>query len=167
MANKMKRYRAFTIMELAVAMVISGIVVGFCYYAFLFVRRQSARYGEKSRVMNEYYLLSTAMEKDAARADRITDTADGHGVTFMNAGGVVEYLFGDGVVVREGGGPPDTFRIKAAIDSVRYLNDSLRLVGTVFLRAEMEAGEVDFFVNKEYSAQQVMEAEQEQHEQIN
>jgi type II secretory pathway component PulJ len=167
MKNKGRRYRAFTIMELAIAMVISAIVVGFCYYAWLFVRRQTITYQARSRLVNEYYLLSTALQRDAERADAIKDELDKGHVEFIHEGGAAGYLFNRLSVMRGTADVQDTFRIKAAIDSVRYVNDSLHLIEKIFLHVEMDTVEMHFFINKVYSAGQIMKAEEEQHEQIN
>ena len=153
---------------MAIAMIISSIVISFCYYMYLFINGFAEKYRTRNRAIDEYYLFSSTLQRDVDRAELIKDTVDSSRFELIGDENRVltgdenrvSYFFGQNFVVRENAGEQDTFRIGVAIESVGFVHDSLNLVEKVVVQVDLDTGRVHFLVNKQYSAEQIMKAEE-------
>jgi hypothetical protein len=162
------RSAAFTIIEMAIAMIVSSIVISFCYYMYLFINGIAEKYRTRNRSIDEYYLFSSTLQRDVDRAELIKDTIDSSRFELTGDENRVSYFFGQNFVVREGAGEQDTFRIGVAIERVGFVHDSLNLVEKIVVQVDLDTGRVHFLINKQYSAEQIMKAEEyKKDEQIN
>jgi type II secretory pathway pseudopilin PulG len=162
-----KKLASFTIIELVITMIITTIVISICYYTYLILDQQFTKYRKRSEAVNEYYLFSYALQRDAERSDGIKTTIDNSDILFSNDDTLIVYSFQSNFVTRDINGKQDTFKIKAIIDSLPMVSDSLRLINSIFIQTEQGADHIHFFIKKYYSAQQLMKAERNQNEQLN
>lgn len=170
------RSAAFTIIEMAIAMLISSIVIGFCYYMYLFINGVAEKYRARNQSIDEYYLFSSALQKDVDRAELINGSVDSSRFELIgdeNRGLIgdenrVSYFFGQKFAIREIAGEQDTFKLGVEVERVGFVHDSLNLVEKLVVQVDLDTGRVHFLVNKQYSAGQIMKAEEyKKDEQIN
>lgn len=114
-----KRIRAFTIMELTIAMLISAIVIGITYTVYSIVSHSYNSFSGKSEDMALVARLDEWLKKDFDRAEIILkDTA---GIVLHKNGELIKYKFDGDNVVRIGL-KTDSFKIKNDSVSVLFEN---------------------------------------------
>lgn len=96
MKNKLA---AFTLMEVTVAMLISGLVITICYTAYGLIQGYYMRFGEKNKASSLVLDLKHVLERDFIKAVHIIRTEDGFVVRQDSL--VVNYIFNDKQVLRE------------------------------------------------------------------
>jgi hypothetical protein len=148
-------------------MIISSIVIGICYYVYLILDNQFTKYQRNSEAVTEYYLLSHALQEDADRSNEIKIITDNNHLLFSNEETTITYTFYENFVTREIWGKQDTFKLKAVVDSLHDIDNRLNLINCIFLQTELGADHIQFLIQKNYSSQQIMKAEQNQNEQLN
>jgi len=96
-----KQARAFTIMEVTIAMLISAIVIGITYTVYSIISRSYNSFNTKNEEMAVVIRLDELLQKDFDRSECISkDTA---GITFQTANNnLVKYKFDRDYVLRIG-----------------------------------------------------------------
>lgn len=107
----MKRFKAFTIAELIVVMVISTIVLATIYTTYLLIRKQYAKQSGRIGQLNEYLLFKNAFSKDFRIADSVVLAGDINGLQCFLGGRKIEYAFTDSAIVRTEEPATDTFKL--------------------------------------------------------
>jgi len=121
------RIRAFTIIEVTIAMLISAIAIGITYTAFLIISHSYSTYDVKNKDMSNVLRLDELLRKDFSRALIVVKDTNGIALRFQLS--VVKYKFDTAYVVRISG-IADTFKVK--VDSVKTLfeNTAINETGT-------------------------------------
>jgi prepilin-type N-terminal cleavage/methylation domain-containing protein len=113
------KIKAFTLMEVTVAMLISAICITICYSAYALIANYYAVFQEKNEKADAVMGLKQVLEKDFLRAQLILKTDSGLTVNLDSA--VVVYSFKEGKVLRGLQGlHTDTFRVAAAQPSFSF-----------------------------------------------
>lgn len=134
-----RKYKAFTIAELVVAMLLTSLVISLAYYSFFLFRGQFMQLEKKVSSNNELRMFQKAMQHDIDRANAIRDSAGSY--LLMDT---ITYSF-NSMIVREN----DTFDLRVIKMDVGYTG---KLVSNIIITLP---GHVLYF-NKLYSAQQLM-----------
>jgi hypothetical protein len=110
MPGKMKgrRIPAFTLMEIAIAMLISALLIGMTYTIYSIVARSFAAFTKKNNAIAMISRLDELLKKDFDRADRIEKTENG--IAMTRNGQSVIYTISPGALLRTAG-ITDTFKI--------------------------------------------------------
>ena len=162
-----RKLSSFTIIELVITLTVGAIVISICYYAYFLFSGQFKKFQEQSHTMNEYYLFSSSLQQDAEKSDIIRDTLDSNHINFIASDTIINYLIEPNFAIRASSLKSDTFEIRGITSKVYYVSDSFRLIKRILLKAIINNELVTFNITKEYSAKQIMDAEQERNEQDN
>ena len=115
-----KRVKAFTILEVTIAMLIAALLIGFTYTAYSIVVKSYSSFNRKNQDMAELVRLDEWLKKDFAHAETVQkDTA---GIVFNSEGHHVKYRFDPDFIIRTEI-KSDTFKVKT--DSVATSFESL------------------------------------------
>jgi prepilin-type N-terminal cleavage/methylation domain-containing protein len=184
----LKRLRAFTIIELVVAMAISSIVVSIAYYSFFLLYIQFNKFREKSAQMRQFRLLSGAIMNDVEQADWIKDTLDNEHFVIGRGDTLILYSIDTNQVSRSviypemntsyllpsmsveyTQGVKDSFNLNGTLQKLWFAGDSTGLMARGLIKAGrlrimVNRQDVYLSFNKQYSSQQIMAAENQRNE---
>lgn len=146
-------------------MLISSIVIGIAYYAFLLFNQQFGSYQRKSGVVGEYFLLRKAMQNDFEKADVIKDSANSFLILQTNSDSRrVIYKIDSNIIVRNIDEATDSFKVKCNKLSFIHENDNFNLVKEIYFETKLDNSTWGCNIRKRYSAVQYMAAEKLQYE---
>ncbi|SFC23352.1 prepilin-type N-terminal cleavage/methylation domain-containing protein [Parapedobacter composti] len=137
--NRIKvNLRAFTILEMMVALVLTALAVSFVYAAIRFVQGQGDALAARLGAFGEFNRLQRALQTDARAAAEIR--YNGAGIDFLADDMATHYLLLDSHCVRLTAAVADTFRIR--VDSL-----ACWFAGERQMAMQGMADETAFFVN--------------------
>jgi len=112
MPGKQHRIKAFTIMEVTIAMLIAAIVIGITYTAYTIISRTYGQFKKKNENMAVLARLDQLLRRDFDRADLITES--GHQVISIQRENQpnIRYEFLDSSIIRNAA-IADTFKVKS------------------------------------------------------
>jgi len=106
---KTTRAQAFTIMEVTVAMLLTGLAIGITYTVYAIVAKSYSAYGTKNDNVNTLINLDHVLKRDFDRADTILkDTA---GLAMKIGPQTIKYAFYPDLITREST-KIDTFKVQ-------------------------------------------------------
>jgi prepilin-type N-terminal cleavage/methylation domain-containing protein len=115
-----KTVKAFTIIEVTIAMLISAIVIGITYAVFSVINQSYNSFNKKNEHMAEVLLLDKLLRKDFEHAVLIIK--DTSGIAFQSPDKSVRYKFDTAYVVRIGQ-ISDTFKVKTDTINASFENE--------------------------------------------
>jgi hypothetical protein len=124
--NKNK-VRAFTIMEVTIAMLISAIVIGITYTIYTIVTKSYNSFNIKNENVAVVLRLDELLKKDFDHAEFILKTSNG--ISVQNPSGNITYQFDPDFVVRAGL-ITDTFKVKTDSLYTSFENNVIGETGT-------------------------------------
>lgn len=96
---KRTKLKAFTIIEMIVALILMAIVVSIAFAALSLTNKQLYSFQKRFDTMSDYRLLQNALSQDMQHAESVTREA--HTLRCINDQQQVLYTFEDSVVVRQ------------------------------------------------------------------
>ncbi|MBB6273342.1 Tfp pilus assembly protein PilE [Pedobacter cryoconitis] len=146
---------AFTIMEVTVAMLISGLVITICYTAYGLIQGYYIRFGEKNKTSSLVLDLKHVLERDFFKAAYVIRTDEG--MVVQQDSLVVDYTFNDKQILREIKGlHTDTFAIPAQKMAFYFEGHEVKVADTVDqINLELQMNKdtkVPVQINKYYSS---------------
>jgi prepilin-type N-terminal cleavage/methylation domain-containing protein len=103
------RVKAFTIIEMTVAMLISAMVIAFTYTAYSILSKSYSVFINKNRDMETVIQLDRLLRKDFSKAGAIYKTENG--LTLKDSSNMVSYEINENGVIRKGI-VTDTFKVQ-------------------------------------------------------
>jgi len=164
----MKKLHAFTLMELLVGMVLSGLVVGAAFTAYEITAKQYGSYQRMNAGIRETAWLHGQLGKDFGRAKLVSGSRENLKLNFP-AGGSVQYRFDDHIVLRRDSFVTDTFRVN--IKDVQLLLAGKTITGAqqpideLRIEAELNEEPEQLFFIKTYPAEFWLDRAREEEEQ--
>jgi prepilin-type N-terminal cleavage/methylation domain-containing protein len=162
--NLNKRIRAFTLIELVVAMLISSIVVIVAFTGYEIIAGQYVDYRKKSDEITKSFLLNSLLAKDFLNSELILLNPNGDILFKFNNAPEVDYQFKEAYIIRIfANSLQDTFFIPSQNIVKRFQGDSLTgnqaLIDNLSFSAKVLDEKVYYQFGKEYGAGILMEAE--------
>jgi prepilin-type N-terminal cleavage/methylation domain-containing protein len=108
-----KELKAFTLLELLVGMILSGIVLAATFTAYRVVTRQYETYRDKSKSITEVSLFVAQLESDFENATTITLASENR-IHLQFEKRMLEYRFSEKYVLRNDFMRTDTFNVSVA-----------------------------------------------------
>ena len=96
---KKKKIEAYTLMELAIAMLLAAIWMSICYTAYQMVGDYFHAFQKKNATAEEVLTLRRTMEKDIAKGRYLIRTAEGFSITGDSLN--ITYQFADTAILRK------------------------------------------------------------------
>lgn len=154
----MRKIPAFTLMEIMIVMIISGIVISFGYSAYTFIQSRSGTFSEITRRDVSLQKTVALLERDVFRSCRII-ALNGNELLFVGED-TVDYHFNPEYLLRRSGTITDTFNIPVNKCSFQFQRETLTegLVDKIDLSIrDSESGLIEMGLSKKYDASALME----------
>lgn len=152
----MQKLRAFTLMELLVGMIISSIVIGFCYMSYSIIYKQYKSYKILKLEIVETIQLNSILNTDFINAETVLFDNDKLILNSANRS-QLQYDFNDNYILRKDGEVTDTFKLSATEILPGYLLESEQIPTSIVNNFSFDAkvlGEIEHFrFTKNYSAE--------------
>lgn len=115
-----KKIKAFTLVEVLIAMAFSAIIVTFAYSLLNNTNKSFRNAHAQFAQVNELLLLQTVLNRDFVNARTVTYKDKNFAIQCIDQKQIT-YLLTDSSIIREHPFHSDTFRIGAYKDSIQYL----------------------------------------------
>ncbi|HLC83714.1 MAG TPA: prepilin-type N-terminal cleavage/methylation domain-containing protein [Bacteroidia bacterium] len=155
----MQKLKAFTLMELLIGMIVSAIVISFCYMSYGMIYKQFINYKTVKQELVETMQFHSVLNRDFADAQKVLFKENE--LTLVNAKNV-SYNFETEFVFRQAGEVVDTFFLNPVNISVDYLMTENNLSKPVvqFSFDALVLGEQEHFLfSKRYDAEMIVNNE--------
>jgi hypothetical protein len=162
--TRIKKIWAFSIIELVVTLVIISTVASTAYYAWFVVTTQFVAHRRRSTEINNFYLLTTAWQKDFDRADAIHATLGSRRFIFYFSNTSIRYDVDGKFIIRSENSVKDSFAVGPGLPIVYSLSDSVPLIASITIPVIVNGDSVLLSGEKLYSSQQILSAEINSHE---
>ncbi len=152
----MKKIKAFTIIELLVAMTIAGIVVSFSILLFLQFQKYIYTFSGKLNYNNEILLFTNVLRFDFDKAEKIGN--DGTAIIVRLTGDVINYEFSEEYILRQSIERTDTFHVVCSDPEFKWIDKANEIVRSVYF--EVHVDKHDYYpvkLNKLYPRQFLFE----------
>jgi prepilin-type N-terminal cleavage/methylation domain-containing protein len=106
----MQKLKAFTLMELLIGMIISAIVISFCYLSYTIIYKQYLSYKSVKKELVEAMELNAVCSRDIANADKVL-FEENKLILLQEQHENVEYHFLETIVLRKNQEVIDTFKL--------------------------------------------------------
>jgi hypothetical protein len=94
----LKRIKAFTIVEIGIAMLLSAVLILMCYKAYDIINKEIFSISSKANNNLEEITLRKLIANDVLKANRVETTSNGF--SCVDTSFVVNYIFEDSLVIR-------------------------------------------------------------------
>ena len=154
------KLKAFTLLELLVAMAITGIVVSIAGLVFNVMGKQFNSYKETSEDIASAYLLNNLLQSDFFNAATIYRSEDE--LIAANREYAVKYKFMQSYILRTAGERSDTFFIEAGDIESRFMNDPAEegLIDELYFESYVHREPEIFHFTKQYSPSELINREE-------
>jgi hypothetical protein len=149
-----RRMQAFTIIDLIIALIISGIITGMGYYILQVLNRQITTYQKKVEVFNDFFLFETAWQQDWEKATYIRNTGNLEWTFEFSNGTPVSYRLHNHRLIRHGETYRDTLPV--FISNVQYHSNAMQLVEMFDIDLRIAEANVPCTYHKTYPAKDLL-----------
>src|SRR5690606_3847492 len=150
------RYKAFTLLEMTIAMLIAAICMGIAFYVLSTFSQMSEAQQREKQTAFQLQLFHHRMQKEFLEADEIRFF--GNALILDRRNGQVQYTFLDAALARSQQGiATDTLYGHPATLLVEYVqNLPQEVVEVCQFELQMQNGHYPFVLRKEYSAENLI-----------
>lgn len=113
----MYRVKAFTLMEVTIAMLISAVVIGITYTSYSIIVKYYGTYHKKNAELAELTTIDHLLRRDFDRADSIR--CDTGGLAFSFNGQLIKYEFDTNFIIRKAA-RIDTFKLETKVTDLFF-----------------------------------------------
>ena len=157
-----RKIRAFTIIELVVVMILSGIIIGIVYSAYQIVSSQYENYRKANNQNTSMAVLTLLLNRDFSTAYSIKK--EGERISFFDQENkVCSYAFAEDFIIRSTNAVEDTFHIHTFNIEVLFLNQPQSsytgLIDEVYFESMIFEEQQLFRFKKQYAADVLMGSE--------
>jgi hypothetical protein len=155
------RIKAYTIVELTVAMLVSVVLLGIGFYSLQILQANYLRFSEKAEKMVELTTLQGLLQRDFKRSEVIK--AEGNFLFCVSDSLTIIYQIVDTILIRQQLERQDTFSI-GLLEPPRFffrgreLDANQEMVDMLSFTAHYEGEAFLFLVRKEYDAATLLKA---------
>lgn len=156
----MQQLKAFTLLELLVAMAITGIVVSIAGLAFSLLDKQVSGYRSESALVNSVFALHGRMQRDIMDAASVNKDEQDIIIERRNRT-VIKYTFGDKYVLFAANERTDTFFVAAENIKAFFMQEEAEgLIDELYFEAKVNDQKETFHYTKQYTAGELMNREE-------
>jgi Tfp pilus assembly protein PilE len=136
-----KKFRAFTILEVTITMLITALVIGITYTSYAIIVKSYRSFTAKNDDMAVLVSLDHVIKRDFDRADSILKDSDG--IAIKKGAMVIKYVFNPGFVVRSSA-RADTFKVQT--EAVNTTFENMPVAGSQVTGAQNRIDGLDFIL---------------------
>ncbi|MCH5718174.1 PulJ/GspJ family protein [Niabella hibiscisoli] len=157
-----KKLSAFTLPEMVISLLIMSIVFATGFAVYMIVNKQVRNMEEKNSFYTDYFLTKSVLQRDFSRPGLITISDDRKKLTISAPGGgansdqPLEIYLDSNYVLRAQGDRIDTLKPGATIESISFMQDTLSLVTFVKMRTIYHQKAFFTYLQKDYSAAEML-----------
>lgn len=159
--GKMKKQKAFTLLEMIVVMMLMALITGISFYAYQIISSQYHSYQLSMNQNNQLLLFQKTVIQDISKSEYLEKTAEGFQCIFPEA--TIKYNYAGDSVIRTIN-VSDTFFFKIQNDSASFFNKTTLSVGDVIQKLNFTVtidGDTLYYVfAKDYGADVLMKLNQ-------
>lgn len=152
----MQKVRAFTLLELLVGMIISSIVIGFCYMSYSIIYKQYLNYKILRKEIVETIQLNSILNTGFVNAETVEFNSNRLVFNSQN-GSQLQYDFTNNFIIRKDREVIDTFKLAAtnviAKDYMESEQSAMAIINDFAFDAKIAGETVHFHFTKNYSAE--------------
>lgn len=157
------RLKAFTIMEMTIAMLISAIVIGITYTAYQIMSKSFITFNNKNTDMAVVIRIDELLKKDFAQASDITFAEKT--LTFKDSAQLIKYQFDPNLIIRFSS-IADTFKVESSDPVITFehqllstdenYNDKQPSLDELSFNVNLHQDTLNYHYFKKYSSQQLI-----------
>lgn len=148
----MTKLKAFTISELVVSMILTGIVISIAVTLLFMVKSQFVTFQEKNKTLYELNLFKTLLNKDFEKAEGII--WDETELSFKGSSTKLTYIFDEEYIVRNQSQLIDTFLLRISDVNTLLLDNNLVVDFSFDIESHNKVYSVHF--RKQYAPSTIM-----------
>jgi Tfp pilus assembly protein PilE len=156
----MNKIKAYTIVEMIVTMLITGVTISIAYSSFRIINGQFGQYKARSQRNYEVVLLDKFMMKDITEAVRVVRNTNGFSCLYIDK--TIDYTFESTYILRKST-LADTFNINVLEPKFTFMDEEEFVPGALVDRVEfagvIEDETIPFIYIKEYGADILLDKE--------
>lgn len=160
----MKKIAAFTLLEILIGMIISSIVIGFCYTGYSVIYKQYLNYNAIKRQNTTAMQLNSVLNNDFVNAEFVRFELDKL-IVNSNSNKELYYRFNENYILRRDKGLIDTFMLAALNITPEYFTENEQLQDRLLNSFSFDVsvlGETEHFhFVKEYSSETLIKLQME------
>lgn len=157
-----KKLKAFTLMELSIAMLIAGICIGMAFYMFQFFQQLYLGQQREKQEQFTFTLFQHLLKKDMQQAQAVF--YEENQLQLLDSIGIIHYVFSENQILRDHyQQQTDTFNLKVTTVDGLYRNasrPSATCIDEFHLTVAFDKEEHSFILDKKYAALQLMKIAQ-------
>ena len=157
---KAKKIRAFTLVELLVVMVISGIVIAITYQIYFIANKQFMQYKKGNEKVTQEVILRGLLNNDFFQSESVIRKSENN-IEMQLADEKINYEWRDEFIIRVTNASRDTFFLPVSLVELKFRNSSqdisAGLIDALKIISENGDEEKYFCFFKEYSADVLMQ----------
>lgn len=158
----MQKLKAFTLMELLIGMIISGVLISICYMSYTLINKQYLNYKTIKAELTEVLQFNSVLDRDIANAERMS-FIESKLIINRKKKSDLEYNFEASFILRKEGEVTDTFRLISLNLIPSYLMSRGTMSENLLMSLSFDAlvlGEQEHFqFRKSYDAETVVNAD--------
>jgi prepilin-type N-terminal cleavage/methylation domain-containing protein len=153
----LKKIKAFTVIELIVAMLIGSIVISIVYYTLALMQKHLIQTQETRSLTSDYLLLNKTLQRDIDEAKFITKVSERELLFSFENKYSVAYSFLDNDILRNHSSNIDSFHIATERLSLNWLEEkNIQLITQLNIETKCKGHKFKEFYNKYYSARDLL-----------
>lgn len=150
----MNKLNAYTLAELSVSLIITGIVITIAVTSLLIVQKQFKEYGDRHQALHDINLLHSQLKKDVVTADSIA--WNGQELSCFSSLLTIKYTWNQQSVIRNHHQlRSDTFQLKTTVPEVQRENAKNR-VSIISFIIWQDQKELPVVLEKKYAPASVL-----------
>ena len=146
-------------MNLMIGIMVSGIVMASFYNAFDFLNQEIKLYNEQQNGVLDMLHLQINLNKDFMQAKKVLPGEE-NSIVLEQTNGETIYDFQPTYILRTKNENSDTFKI--SVNDFQLEKNELMWIKNISVKSMLDKREIFLFFNKEYTAQQLMDVENEE-----
>ena len=141
-----KKTKAFSFLEIMVAIIISGIVMSTAYSVYIFVNKQYIKLNTIKADVRDYFEFSSTISRDFELAHKVIKTND-YAIVMQQTEGKIHYQFDHAYVLRTIHLQTDTFFFSAKEVLINTIAEFKEEQVVDFLKMKVKDNEFSFYKN--------------------
>ncbi len=153
------KLKGFTIMETLIGMMLSCLLIGFTFFAYLMIHQASEDFIRKNEAATAFLVMDNLLKKDFLNADTIKDSPNGFTIRVKNDS--VVYLITPTATIRTGN-RTDTLKVPTIRMSKKFENTELTgvppysRIDDLSLQVIIRGDSVNWHFHKYYSSENLI-----------
>lgn len=147
------KLKAYSLLEIMIAIVLSGIVISAVYSGYVFTHKQFFRFTAIKTEIRNYFELSEVLNRDFETAKKVIKTG-GHEIEMEMIDKTINYSFGSNYILRTIKLQSDTFFFSVKETKINVINEltEVRLVDYLQLTIKDNGDDMQLSIYKNYGA---------------